>query len=62
MEINKINSLVELFFEKSNEKKLSTKVPFLKWLKDTDNNFLTWKKAEHDIHILSNFLNALQTI
>ena len=59
MQINKINSLVELFFEKCNEKKLLTKQPFLKWLKKDDNNFLTWKQVEYNIHVLSEYLNKI---
>ena len=40
MEIDKIKSLVELFFEKYKEKKSPTKQLFLKWLKNDENNFL----------------------
>ena len=34
MELKKLNSLVELFFKKSREKKFVSRSPFLKWLKD----------------------------
>ncbi len=56
MEINKINSLVELFFEKFREKNFVPHHPFLKWLKDDKNNFLTWKQVEHNIRILTEHL------
>ena len=59
MEINKINSLVELFFEKYKEKKFSTKQPFLKWLKDDKNNFLTWEQVKFNIIILSKYLSTI---
>ena len=39
MELNKINSLVELFFKKYQEKKFETKQPFLKSLKIQDSTF-----------------------
>ena len=44
MELNKINSLVELFFKKYKEKKSLQNKPFLKWLKTDKNNFLTWEQ------------------
>ena len=56
MELNKINSLVELFFEKYNEKKELTEQPFLKWLKIDDNNFLTWKQVKDNICLFSKYL------
>jgi len=56
MNINKINSLVELFFEKYKEKKYLTKKPFLKWLKDDNSNFFTWEDVEQNISILSKYL------
>ncbi len=59
MEINKINSLVELFYEKYKEKKSLTKQPFLKWLKDNNNNFLTWEYVESNITILSEYLTKI---
>jgi long-chain acyl-CoA synthetase len=59
MEINKINSLVELFYEKCEKKKFSTKEPFLRWLKDEDDKFLTWQQVEHQISILSEYLKKI---
>jgi len=59
MKINKINSLVELFFEKYKEKKFSTKRPFLRWLKDDKNNFLTWEQVKFNITILSEYLSKI---
>merc|ERR1711991_399403 len=56
MELDKINSLVELFFEKYKEKKELTKQPFLKWLKNNDNNFLTWEQVKNNICLLSEYL------
>jgi long-chain acyl-CoA synthetase len=61
MEINKIKSLVELFFEKHKEKKSQTKQPFLKWLKNDENNFLTWEQARCNIIILSEYLKKILT-
>ena len=56
MELDKINSLVELFFKKYNEKKELTNQPFLKWLKNNENDFLTWQQVEHNISLLSEHL------
>ncbi len=56
MDINKTNSLVELFFKKCREKDLESNKPFLKWLKVNNNNFITWRQAEHHVHILSEYL------
>ena len=56
MELNKINSLVELFFEKYEEKKELTNQPFLKWLKHQENDFLTWEKVKNNICSLSEYL------
>ena len=61
MEINKIKSLVELFFEKYKEKKSPTKQPFLKWLKNDEDNFLTWEQARCNIIILSEYLKKILT-
>ena len=58
MELNKTNSLVELFFEKYKEKKILTNQPFLKWLKKNDNIFLTWEQVKHNICLLSQYLSA----
>ena len=59
MEINKINSLVELFFQKIREKKNLINKPFLKWLKNDDNNFLTWAEVEKNICILTYHLKTI---
>jgi len=56
MKINKLNSLVELFFEKCKENKNSTKQPFLKWLKNKNDNFMTWEQVKNSILILSDYL------
>ena len=56
MELNKINSLVELFFEKYKEKKKLINQPFLNWLKISENDFLTWEQVEGNIRILSAYL------
>tara|TARA_B100000073_G_scaffold250467_1_gene210722 strand:+ start:86 stop:1783 length:1698 start_codon:yes stop_codon:yes gene_type:complete len=56
MELNKINSLVELFFEKSKEKKLESNQSFLKWLKNEKEDFYTWSQVEYRIQILTEFL------
>ena len=47
MELNKTNSLVELFFEKYKEKKELKNQPFLKWLKTNKNDFLTWDQVKN---------------
>ena len=56
METDKINSLVELFFKKYKEKKSSTNEIFLRWLKNDENDFLTWKQVKSKINILSEYL------
>ena len=56
MELNKTNSLVELFFKKYKEKKELKNQPFLKWLKTNENNFLTWEQVSHNICLLSEYL------
>ena len=61
MEINKIKSLVELFFEKYKEKKSPTKQPFLKWLKNDKDIFLTWEQVRCEIIILSEYLRTILT-
>ena len=57
MELNNINSLVELFFEKYKEKKKSINQPFLKWLKNKDDNFLTWEQVRNNIFFFSDYLS-----
>ncbi len=56
MELSKINSLVELFFTKYKESNFTSNKPFLKWLKDNEKDFLTWKQVERNIQILSEYL------
>ena len=56
MELNKINSLVELFFKKYKENNSASNKPFLKWLKINKNDFLTWGQVEYTIRILSEYL------
>ena len=58
MRIDKINSLVELFFKKNEEIVSVSDKPFLKWLKDDKKKFLSWKQAEQNIMILSEYLNT----
>ncbi len=57
MKLNKTNSLVELYFEKYKEKNILPKQPFLKWLKNEKNDFLTWGQVKQRIVILSEYLN-----
>ena len=45
MELNNINSLVELFFKKYEEIIRTSDQQFLKWLKDNKKKFLTWKEV-----------------
>ncbi len=56
MEIYKINSLVELFFEKYKQKIATNDSPFLKWLKAGKQDFLKWGQVELNIRILSEYL------
>ena len=56
MEFRKINSLVELFFNKYEEISSISDKPFLKWLKNNNKDFLTWKQVESKIQILSVYL------
>ena len=56
MELDRINSLVELFFKKYKEKKSVINKPFLTWLKNDKNYFLTWKQVQNNIYILSEYL------
>ena len=57
MELNKLNSLVELFFEKYKEKKELTNQLFLKWLKTDENDFLTWEQVKNNICLFSEYLS-----
>ena len=56
MKLNKINSLVELFFEKYKEQNLKSNKPFLKCLRREKEDFLTWGQVEKKIRILSEYL------
>ena len=56
MELSKINSLVELFFTKHKEISSVADKPFLKWLKDNEEDFITWKQVKSNIQILSGYL------
>ena len=56
MELSKINSLVELFFKKYEEIKITPEKEFLKWLKDNKKDFLTWSEVKFKIQILSEYL------
>jgi len=57
MELKKVNSLVELFFEKYKEKKELINQPFLKWLKTDENDFLTWEQVKNNICLFSEYLS-----
>ena len=59
MELNKINSLVELFFKKYKEKKELKDQPFLKWLKNNEDDFLTWQQVKNNIYLLSEYLREI---
>ncbi len=56
MELNKLNSLVELFFKKSLQIQSRSDKPFLRWLKDNKKGFLSWKEVTQNIQILSEYL------
>ena len=56
MELNKINSLVELFFKKHEEINLTSDQPFLKQLKGNNQEFLTWNHVMQKIQILTEYL------
>ena len=56
MEINKLNSLVELFFEKSN--KIDKDKPFLKWLKPNKSTY-TWSQVSERIFKLTNKIKSI---
>ena len=57
MELKDINSLVELFLEKYKEKKESINQPFLNWLKNNNDNFLTWEQVRNNIFLFSDYLS-----
>ena len=56
MELNKINSLVELFFKKYQEINSTPDKPFLRSLKGDKKKFLTWKEVQQNVQILSEYL------
>jgi len=56
MKFDKINSLVELFFIKYEEINSPSNKPFLKWLKNSKKDFLTWEQVKLNIEILSEYL------
>ncbi len=58
MQLNRINSLVELFFTKYKEINSVADKPFLKWLKENKKDFLTWEQVSTKIQILSEYLKA----
>ena len=57
MELKEVNSLVELFFEKYKEKEELTNQLFLKWLKNDENDFLTWQQVRNKICLFSEYLS-----
>ncbi len=56
MELRSTNSLVELFFKKSEEINSISDKPFLKSLRDNEKDFLSWKQVELNVRILSDYL------
>jgi len=56
MEVNKLNSLVELFFEKLN--KINKEKPFLKWLKPNKSTY-TWYQVSEKIFKLTNKIKSI---
>jgi len=58
MHLNRINSLVELFFTKYEETNSVVDRPFLKWLKEKEKDFLTWQQVASKIQILSDYLRT----
>ena len=56
MEVNKLNSLVELFFEKLN--KIDKEKPFLKWLKPNKSTY-TWHQVSEKIFKLTNKIKSI---
>ena len=59
MELNKIDSLVELFFRKYEEKDSEQNQPLLNWLKNEKKNIFTWKQVQNNILILSQYLRKI---
>jgi len=62
MELDKVNSLVELFYKKykevSGERDSYSHKPFLKWLKNNNDSFLSWGQVEESIRILTEILRV----
>ncbi len=58
MELNKINSLVELFFKKCEEINRNSDQQFLNWLKESEKKFLTWGEVEIKVKALSEYLKT----
>ena len=58
MQLSRINSLVELFFTKYEELNSIADKPFLKWLKENEKDFLTWRQVASKIQILSEYLKT----
>ena len=56
MEINKLNSLVELFFKKYNE--VNPSKPFLRWLKLEKQNY-NWEETAERIFKLTHEIKSL---
>ena len=56
MELNKVNSLVELFLKSIKKKKQFSNQVFLKWLKTNENDFLTWEQVKDYTCLLSEYL------
>ena len=56
MEVKKLNSLVELYFEKLNE--VDKDKPFLKWLKP-NKSIYTWSQVSERIFKLTNKIKTL---
>ena len=56
MEIGKLNSLVELYFKKSEE--VENKKPFLKWLKPGKPTY-TWGDIKERVYKLSHKIKSL---
>ena len=58
MQLSRINSLVELFFTKYEEIHSVDDKPFLKWLKENEKDFLTWRQVASKIQILSEYFKT----
>ena len=56
MELNKINSLVELFFKKCEKNDSLVNQSFLKWLKPNKSDSYSWGNVQQNIIIITEFL------